>query len=313
VNYTDSQGNKVTAHRAKVPVFSIGGTSYDGLTAMQIDIANIPGFSCYNIAGVIGPEVIGRKVWTLDFDAQTVTITDTLTEITPGSISIPLVRRFNDQPWFHLSMANGDSILCCFDTGSNGSLSLNRHDAALLSDEPLSFVECGYTGTGGGGYGQPDTTLNVTTTRTVSIGSQNLAGVPIRLHSKPANIMGTQVMRRYRIALDYHNDCIVFMPKAIDEKRQSAYVRGVTFGYNDGHIIVASTRGATAADMPDVHIGTVVTAINGQRLPQPATPADLCEILASDYQHIKKLRLTILDGKGKERKVCIKQKQRLLK
>ena len=311
--YSDSQGNIVTSRRAKLPTINIGGTSYEGLTAMMLDIPNIPGFSCYDIAGVIGPEVIGQKVWALDFEQQTVTITDSLAYIPAGSTVVPLVRRFNNQPWFHLSLASGDSILCCFDTGSNGSLNLNRHDAASLATEPLAYLECGYTGTGGGGYGQRDTTTNVIATRSVLIGGTPLDHVPVRLHSKPSNIIGTKVMRIFRIALDYQNNRIVFMSQQTGKYEQNDLCRGITFGYSDHHIIVASVRGATFGDLPDIPIGSVVTAINSHRLPNPATPSDLCDVLASDYQKAKKLRLTIKDAKEKERRVSLKQKAKHFK
>ena len=311
--YSDSQGNIVTSRRAKLPPVYLEGQCYEGLTAMQLDIANIPGFSCYNIAGVVGPEVIGQKVWTLDFESLTVTISDSLTDIPVSSTIVPLVRRFNGQPWFHLSLASGDSILCCFDTGSNGSLNLSKEAARSLSAEPLSFVECGYTGTGGGGYGHPDTTLNVVTTNTVLIGRHFLCDVPVRLHSKPTNIMGTRVMRLFRIALDYRNNRIVFTPREDAVCQQDALLRGISFGYSDQHIIVASIRGTTNDDLPRVPIGAVVTAINGRRLPSPATPATLCDILASDDQKAKKLRLTIIDESGREKRVSINLKQKIKK
>lgn len=303
--YNDSQGNRVTSKRANLPPIQIGKNVYQGLTAMLLDINHIPGMNCYGIYGVIGPEIIRNNIWKIDFKNHLITISDTMNYNHRDFFSTPLIKRFNGQPWLYLKTATGDSILTCFDTGSNGYLNLNQKNVScdFIKQTSHKSYEYGFTGSGGGGYGRIDTIQHVSSPRGIQIGDYTLKNANIKLHHKPTNILGTGIMKDFLFILDYQNNEILFKPnERISRSKKKQKENHITFGYSDSHIIVASLKGKSTKNFPPISVGAIVVAVNRQRINQPATPDDLCSLLTNPTYSIVH-SVTFLNPNGQEQTI----------
>ena len=308
MTYRDSQGNHVKTSVLAMPDFRMGQETYSGLSAIQLDIRNIAGMNCYGIVGVLGPELMKDHVWRLDFERQEVTISDRAVEPQEGDYVVKMVKRYNGQPWLYVSAGQSDSLLTCFDTGSNGTLSLNKletGDLALSDGCEDTMVECGLTGTGGGGYGKADTLVSVRLKKGVRIGDMPIHDVVIGHAKGKSNIMGTQLMRRYVVTLDCINDRIIFTPRPYSHSATEVFP--VNFGYRQEQIIVSSVKAHTFKALPKIPFGSQILAVNGMVFPDKASPDDFCELLNSDYREGMKISLTIRQPNGRKKKVVLRR------
>ncbi len=309
-SFGDSQGNTIKSQLGMFPEFTLGHQHYSGMTALMLDIANVPGMNCYDIKGVVGPEVMRGRCWTLDFQRQRIIIRDSVGDISDNAFWVPMTPRFNGQPWFEMNFGHNEKILTCFDSGSNSAITLDRNLAKCVENAvkpKYKFIECGFTGTGGGGYGKADTIVLLNHANGVFIGDYELKEQNIRLRSKPINLIGTKVMRQFVTTLDYPRKRIIFQPIDHDKVKPSA-TQGITFGWKDGHIIVASISGKDAAHLPDIKQGVVVLKINDNLMPSPAKPSDLCTVFSTKYNEKKKLKIQYLDEHGSVKTYIYKRK-----
>ena len=306
--YRDSQGNYVKTSVLAMPDFRMGQETYSGLSAIQLDIRNIAGMNCYGIVGVLGPELMKDRVWQLDFERQEVTISDQAIEPQEGDYVVKMVKRYNGQPWLHVSVGQSDSLLTCFDTGSNGTLLLNQletGDLTLSDGCDDIMVECGLTGTGGGGYGKADTLVSVRLKEGVRLGDMPIHDVVINHAKGKSNIMGIQLMRRYAVTLDCINDHIIFAPRPYSYSATEVFP--VNFGYRQERIIVSSVKAHTFKDLPKIPFGSQILAVNGMAFPDKASPDAFCELLNSDYRDRPKLSLKLLLPNGRKKKIVLKR------
>ena len=293
---TDVNGKKDTYPIVEINSLLMpdGKINFRGLPAMKL-LGPSP-FKCFHADGLIGSDLLAQCIVEIDGKAKTITLTSA-ENASPISLRrmIPFAKA--GMPIIALQAGRGNSLVCLFDTGCPGFLSLKSTDfEALKSVAAFEVTDEGY-GEGSisvGGMGETDTSYRVCFPL-LSVGATKFANVSAETATPPYTLLGVELLEYGKVTIDYPRRRFYFEPYEekfdLTEKHYDMALR-----VKDGDLVVSEVWSAMKGV---VDIGDKVLRINGK----PAGKYDFCKSITEGIPALKekkKTKLTVLTRQGEK-------------
>ncbi len=265
------------------------------------------GLSCFGAVGIIGSDMLGNMILSIDGESRTVTLA-------PGdaapAISLRRLIEFDaaagGMPIIPFQVVPGITLKALFDTGSPQLLSLRAQDYQRIGGR--AGVQClsrsyGESNIGISGQRQEEEAMRVGIPA-LSVGSVKFESVVTTTAEAPVSLLGTELLTYGRITIDYPRRRLYYEAYRPDEThRPEGRYADVELTVKEGHLVVARVWGE---GYEGIAPGDRVVAINGK----PVDTFDFCESITQGIPALKKKkksRLTI-DSQAGEKTVIYERK-----
>jgi hypothetical protein len=215
--------------------------------------------------GLVGGNVMRDAVWQIDYQAKTVTVTESTEGIdhVTGAIAVPFQPKgLGQSPLVGFALGNA-GLPFLVDTGSSFGMvaapaDLERVGVSVPADAPT--VKTRIAGAGGSfdldlAYVPSQVGLNETTTIDYPIGAGDIV--------KDIGNIGNAFLSQFVVTFDYPNATIYLDPISDDGKVAPPTVQGATIGWDGKTAIVSSVAVGSDADKAGLKLGDVVTEADG--------------------------------------------------
>ena len=271
-----------------------GKINFRGVPAMRLPEPSP--FECFGADGLVGSDLLARFIVEIDGKAKTVTLTSAERA---SAVSLRRMIPFAKagMPIVALQAGRGNTLVCLFDTGCPGFLSLKNTDfEALRTAAAFEVTDEGY-GEGSisvGGMGESDMSHRVRFPE-LGVGSTRFANVSAETATPPYTLLGVELLEYGKVTMDYPRGRFYFEPYEeeydLTEKHHDLALR-----VKDGELVVSTVWSAMRGV---VEVGDKVLEINGK----PTGKYDFCESIINGIPALKekkKTKLTILTREGKK-------------
>ena len=193
---------------------SIGNLVIDIPQAMALDLSPLRGATSVPITAVIGKDVFDASIVQIDFDKRKLSLRD---QRYPEALSRqdqqPLLPAADGRREIFIAIEGGRPIGATFDLGSDTPLLVSpsyAKEIGLLSDRKVS------TSVSVGAEGMEED--SVCTVRGVAVGGTAFREVPAAIPGKwiqaAAAVVGTPILKRFYLTIDYSRDAVWMAPAA---------------------------------------------------------------------------------------------------
>jgi len=313
----DEPGGKVEEGAIRATTLAVGGIQIPGESLTTAPLSFMAPFVGRKIDGLLGHEFLSRYVVEIDYERSTIAIYDprSYRYDGPGEI-VPLTLTPSDAE-VHVAIrpsggAPVDAVLE-LDTGSFDALGLHGSFVDQHALAPAGTPRLATPGLAIGGQ----TTGYRTRVAGVTLGSYALDDLVVSVtasngagnHSEVAGTLGAEVLRRFRVILDYPRKRMILEKNARYAEPSKFDMSGLTLaaeGDDFGTVRVLVVADASPAARAGVRPGDTITTIDGQ-----AAGTIGLEPLFDRFQEAgKEIRLGLLrDGKPDE--VTMRLQQRI--
>jgi len=267
-------GGTVQGFLAKGVSLSMGG-----VTVRNLPVAVLPlDFPCElsDIAGIIGYEFIKEFVVEIDYESKTMSFSNPQTYQYTGHGDLLPVELTGNTPRIRaridLAGAPPQEGIFEIDTGSDGALTVNspfikKHSLLSLLGAKVDSVHRG----AGGESKSVDARI-----RKFEIGRYVIAEPLVTFSEAREGVhaardndgpIGNEILRRFRIVLDYSRRRMMFEPNTHLSDPLDAGMSGIEFDPDDcGLSKIVKVEENSAADKAGIRAGDVIVAINGRPL-----------------------------------------------
>lgn len=264
--------------------------------------------------GLIGANLLKCCVWQFNFQDMKIVVTDKKDRLDHlmNAARLP----FNpisvqQSPNIRITLNDEDSIDVQFDTGSKGFLTfsspsllalVDSGDAVALHRRSISPIE------------SPESdieTYHLALLKSLKLGEKTFHDLPVGVYRKQneketaqGNI-GIEFMKHFIVTIDWSENQLYLAPIKGLEMKHNMRTFGMTYGYFDGAVRVASLYAGSEAEQHGIKIGDPVIEINGHRVD------DLSKDQIREFLHCRlrfsndtdeRLSLIVLTG-GTEKRV----------
>lgn len=261
----DAGGGQITSDIVGIDKVTLGDLSVNMVlgTSPWVDSKNA--LSCITEAGLIGPSAMTNAVWQLDYQAKTVTVTESTDGINhvQGAIAIPF-NMDKGTPVINVNVGSGQ-VPFLVDTGSSfgmvaGPKELQAVGVQPPADAPVQKQRLV------GAAGSTDQTVPFVTT-TVGLGDKTI-DYPIAVQDIIPNVgnMGNAFLSQYVVTFDFPNKTMYLDPVSADGAVANPPVAGVSLGWDGTNAIVGSLAVGGKADKAGLKLGDVVTDADGSAI-----------------------------------------------
>lgn len=258
-------GGTITSDVIGVDTVTMGGLTVDRVQGLTPWVDTSNPLSCVTENGLVGGNVMRDAVWQIDYQAKTVTVTESTEGIdhVTGAIAIPYQPKgLGESPL--VGFALGDSGLpFLVDTGSSFGVvaapaDLERVGVNIPADAPT--VKTRIAGAGGTfdldlPYVTSSLGLNETTTIEYPIAAGDIV-------QNIGNI-GNAFLSQFIVTFDYPNATIYLDPISDDGTVAPPTIPGATIGWDGKTAIVSSVAVGSDADKAGLKVGDVVIEADG--------------------------------------------------
>lgn len=245
--------------------------SFSNVGALKVPEPSM--FSCYDVAGIVGSDVLQDLICIIDTKLKTITLTDS--KAVPKE-SLRYSHSFVSEgvvPTFMMQI-NGQFVSVIYDTGSSSFISIKKSDSDnLLQREAIDILNTGYgtLSVGVSGVILVDTIYRVLLPN-VRIGPVNIKRAISETSNVPLTLVGTRMMEYVKTVIDYPRRRIYMIPYS-DEPIEYI-VRYPNFGITvkNGSLAI----GHIWEEYSDIiEPNDIITHVNGE----PAGTYDMCDIV----------------------------------
>ena len=259
-------GGDELASPARLKTLKVGGVLLKESPVVLIDLPRV-----LQADGLLGYEFLHRFVTTIDYQAQTITLRDTLAPPAAGVV-LPMTLKGN-VPGIDADL---DGARGCFqiDTGDSGSIEVNspfvKHK--YLRDKYTPHLDM-VTGVGIGGKLRssvvriPWLKVGALTIKNV-IGNLSLQKRGALAASDVAGTLGYDVLSRFKITLDYKNSKVILADAGVNDRPFEYNRSGMGYSIRDGALMVADVIKGSPADLAGVTVGEQILAVNDEPIIQ---------------------------------------------
>jgi hypothetical protein len=225
--------------------------------------------------GLIGANLLKCCVWQFDFQKMKIVITDKIDKLDHliNAIQSPFKPiSIQQSPNIQITLNGEDNIDVQFDTGSKGFLTfsstsllslVDSGEAVALHRHSISPIK------------KPDTdieTYHFVKLKTLNIGQKIYHDLPVGVYrtldekeTARGNI-GIEFMKHFIVTIDWPEKQLYLTPIEGQEMKHNIRTFGLTYGYFDGAVRVASIYEGSDAEKKGIKIGDPVIEINGNRV-----------------------------------------------
>ncbi len=225
--------------------------------------------------GLIGANLLKCCVWQFNFQEMKIVMTDKIDKLDHlrNAIQIPFKPiSVQQSPNIQVTLNDEDSIDVQFDTGSKGFLTFSS--ASLLSQvdsgeavpiyrhsiSPIKKTE------------KDIETYHLVQLKTFKLGEKTFHDLPVGVYriedekEGARGSIGIEFMKHFVVTIDWPENQIYLTPIEDREMKHNIRTFGLTYGYFDGAVRVASLYGGSDAEKKGIKIGDPVIEINGHRI-----------------------------------------------
>ncbi len=288
-NFKDASNRSSKLVMVKIDKISFGAIEVKNTVAAVADFSQ---FSCYNIDGIIGTNIMSFFDWKIDYEQELATLyksgipADSLDSF---GISIPFFSNLQKSPFFKLHLGNITFNKVEVDLGSNGGINLQKWNQFDLENYKEKYQIFGETSVGIHG---PilDTTL-VVEVDNVSFGDYPIPKTLITVKPTSTSKVGNRFLKNYDLLLSWSREAIYLKqntPLEYDRDNEILYL-----GWKEGQLYVK----AFTQDLSElVESGDRIIELDGKNTNQ-ISEIDYCEIKSGN---LKNIRLKIEKFRGHE-------------
>ena len=307
---TDAYNKKDSMDLVTIPIIKIGGVKYENIpTLISRNDTNVF-FKCFDIDGIIGSNLLRNSIIQILPENQLIKLTNEKKKLSLNK-KYSTKLKFPDKqstPYFWVKI-NANKKLneeVYFDSGMDGFYSLSNNHFHVFRKKGMFNVITESTGDIGVGilgvadpakYYQiviPKLILNKTTFNNITIETNNSGNSRI----------GIKILKYGDVTIDYIDKRFYYEP-FID----SVNLEKKSFGFNpvyyDGKLIIGIVWDKNLKS--ELKFGDRIIEINGTTV----TNYNLCDLVTHDrFRKCNTLEMTIINSKGKEKKVVVTKKYR---
>jgi hypothetical protein len=225
--------------------------------------------------GLIGANLLKCCVWQFNFQDMKIVITDKIDRLDHLMNAIRVSFKpisIQHSPNIRITLNDEDTIDVQFDTGSKGFLTfsspsllalVDSGDAVALHRRSISPIE------------SPETdieTYHLALLKSLQLGEKTFHDLPVGVYSTQGEKetargnIGIEFMKHFIVTIDWPENQVYLTPAEGQEMKHNIRTFGLTYGYFDGTVRVASIYGGSEAEKNGIKIGDPVIEINGQRV-----------------------------------------------
>lgn len=287
INVRDVHETSQTLEVGLIDTVQIGEISYTGVGVLVNDFENNPVFSCLNIDGILGINVIKLNNWKIDYQNQSFSISgiDNKHDVSETEISIPFVSGPGGIPFVNLFIS-GQKEQFMLDMGMNSKVISVSSKIQLNNIDNMSV---GYSSFGLFGETKIDTTKfsKVNLSDSIKFKKENIT---VSKSNTNASLIGSGFFQEFSnsITFDFHNRILYIEEKAEKPTSISDYSVSPML-LEDGSIVIGSKE----LIQSELSIGDTIIGINSV-FNNGANSCELLEELWKSRQKRKNITLTIL-------------------
>jgi len=240
---------------------ALGGLNFEETIAAVVDFSKAPEIGCFGVDGFIGANLMRKAYWQIDYQKQTLVITDQYKKLgdLSGGTRIAFETKTQGTPLVSLNIANRVKTKMKLDTGSASELTVNGRYLKKLKGR--GYYRVGYTSSGLSGAHR-DTTFTLETEE-AWIGELQLKKQLFKGDRNASNLIGNQFLEKFLVTIDWLKSEIILIPKQ-DVKDSSKKTYGFTVRYGKENLIVSGIIGGSEADQKGLEADDVILEINGR-------------------------------------------------
>jgi predicted aspartyl protease len=310
----DSGGNKVTGQKyVSLSNVKIGSVNFLNTGAIIQNLNSSDIMKCIKLDGIIGANLMKKAFWKIDYENQTLTLTDNISklEITDDYKSLKFKAKISGTPLVSLSINGNEIKNITFDTGSNGQITLPKKIYHKLKKKGLlksTFIK-GSTSYGVIGKSQSDTTY-FAKSKNFRIGDISLNNKILKFR-KHSDIIGTGFLKNFDIILDWKNS-IIYLKKNKDYDYSSIKDFGFKPDLRDNKLFVGAIFNKSDSN-GKLEIGDEILEINKTNFGN-LSKFDFCELVNNrKWKYEKSENIKIKIKRNKEVLIYEIKKLELLK
>jgi len=225
--------------------------------------------------GLIGANLLKCCIWQIDFHEMKIVITDKIDKLDHlmNAIQVPFKPvSVQQSPNIQVTLNDEDSINVQFDTGSKGFLTFSSASLLSLVDsgEAVAIHRRSISP-----IKKPETdieTYHLARLKTLKIGEKSFHDLPVGIYrtedekeTTRGNI-GIEFMKYFIVTIDWPENQLYLAPIEGQEMKHNIRTFGLTYGYFDGAVRVASIYGGSEAEKKGIKIGDPVIEVNGHKV-----------------------------------------------
>jgi hypothetical protein len=270
-------GGTVTSDVVGVQTLTMGGLKVSLMKGITPWVGTDNPLSCVTENGLVGGNVMSQAVWQIDYQAKTVTVTQSTDGIdhVEGAIKLPTqtLTGLGKSPVIGLGLGNA-GLGFLVDTGSSFGIVAAPKDlegVGVTAPPGAPTVKTRIAGAGGAfdadlAYIPSQVGLNETTTIEYPVAAGDIvAGI--------GNI-GNAFLSQFIVTFDFPNSTIYLDPISDDGTVAPPTIPGATVGWDGTNAIVSSIAVGSDADKAGLKVGDVVTEVDGEPI---TSQPEFCE------------------------------------
>lgn len=259
------KGDRTEAYFLHNADLTLGSVTIAGLSTVFFKAADNPMFPVPEVTyidGVIGYDLFSRFTTEINFDQQTVRLSEQKAYPAKGYQRLPL-RIENNLPYIDITLRgqrDAVDLPVMFDTGGVGAL-LIASEQALPAGEPLFRAQA--SGLGGGAE------TSVYQYAGVTVGQYavpDVIGAVYRDAPGAKSIMGTSLINRFNLIVDYAAAQLYLSPNQRFEKADFANRFGAILLPHTNGAYINSLRPDSVAQALGLKTGDVIVTVNGEQI-----------------------------------------------
>lgn len=277
----------------------IGEVDFRDIGAVVIDFNSSPEIQCLglNIDGIIGSNLMKLAIWQVDFQSNTITLTDNRAQLhfQTKKYTLPFTHSVQASPRVALQLY-GKTVEATFDTGKNGGIGLPfKHLEKALNDMATSDYIKGYGILGSGIFGAERDTLYKLSAKNVTMGDYTQDTLLIDSGAKSSALIGNLFMKNHKTTFDWQTKTITLEPYLNKTNPLTSFN---TFGYgytlrNDS-LMLSFVFENSPIFKKAIPLGSKILKANGKDI-NALNINDFCDLKASGLieEGQKTLELTV--------------------
>ncbi len=304
----DSQSAKNNLGFTIIPKIELGGVEFINTGAAIADIKASQEVSCLNIQGFIGANLMKKAIWKFDFVNNTITISNTKTEmeIPSTAIIIPFKTEITGTPKADISYNGVVEKDVTIDFGYNGSyMASDKTWKELIKKEPSTTSNFGVGSIGSGlfGTGKSDTTY-FGLIKSLSCSGLTLENQVVSFNKASAKTMGMIFFKKYTVIFDWFTNSMTLIENR-NERESELKNFGLKPGFKEDKLVVRFVYQKSSASKAGILLGDQILQV-GDKDYRNVSHSDWCEILTNGFfpKDIEKIDITFKRG-GDEQKAWL--------
>lgn len=263
-------------------------STFNAQGAIVMDLSESVRNSCINISGIFGASVMKDLIWQINFEKQTIRVSDKIEnlEVDSHSLKLSFDKNSSQSPMMEVNI-DEDKEKLILDTGSGSTFTFSKA-SRILSSENTIFTAIG---TFGGVFGISSDTIRYLK-KTIELSpsdSGSWRGVVAVRNGLKEGVVGLGFLKEYLVTIDWINQNLYLKRMVHNHSAWSTY--GFSVGKTGQYMIVNTVFQNSMAYEEGLKAGDIINEIDDFNFDN-SSETSICDFIESDY--LKKVDSSIL-------------------